>query len=181
MSLAIPQLSYNKNEKYEERLRQAVAAADGDDIVQFCSHHDEGWNVAKSWPADCNHVKVVVACNDFGMFTDREPRKYDYRIPGINVFTGAVPYLESQDTMSGSSVATAIAAGLASLVLSCYRLRHGPDSKILPGRRDFVHEAFAEMSVDGRDGKDGMYLRAQEFKKFAKGKEENRLKYGWFI
>ena len=117
MSLAIPQSSHITNEDYAKRLKDAVAEASQADIVQLCSHHDEGWNVAKSWPAACGHVKVVVACNEYGAVTDRQLLRHDYQIPGINIFTGAVPYLESKDTMSGSSVSTAIAAGIASLML----------------------------------------------------------------
>ncbi|TRX88928.1 hypothetical protein FHL15_010156 [Xylaria flabelliformis] len=183
MSLAIPQHSHNKNKDYAKSLQQAVIAANNDDIVQFCSHDDEGWNTDSSWPADCGHVKIVVACNKYGAFTDREPRKYHYQIPGINIFTGAVPYLESKDTMSGSSVATAIAAGLSSLVLSCHRLQNGPDSKMTFGRRGFVDKAFGDMSVHVKFGMIGesRYLRLEDFSKFAKAQDKGISKYNWFV
>ncbi|KAJ8107048.1 hypothetical protein ONZ43_g6858 [Nemania bipapillata] len=179
MSLAIPQHGYNTNLDYAKRLKEAVIEADRDDIIQFCSHDDEGWNIDKSWPADCGHVKIVVACNKYGAFTDREPREYHYQIPGIEIFTGAVPYLDSKDTMSGSSVSTAIAAGLSSLALSCHWLQHGIEAS---DRRAFIEDVFTDMSVPAKSGeKKPRYLRLEDFWKFAKARENGRPKYSWFI
>lgn len=183
MSLAIPEYNYNKDTDYAKDLKDAITVAGKSDIIQLCSNHDEGWNVRRCWPAAASEwVKVVVACDEYGAM-DREPGKHHYQIPGINIFTGAVPYLESKDTMSGSSVSTAIAAGLASLVLSCYRLQHGPEAKIPAGRRVFVHEAFINMSIQGKDDdKDSpKYLRLENFKEFAKAKENGKPKYPWFV
>lgn len=178
MSFAIPQYYYHE-EKYAEKLQDAVGKADTDDILQLCSHHDEGWNVSNSWPADCEYTKVIVACNEYGAFPDRQPSTYDYQIHGIDIFTGAVPYLESKETMSGSSVATAIAAGLASLVLSCHRLQlQSSEAEI--SRRGLVRAAFDKMSISKPDGKQ-KYLRLSNFSKFAKAKDENgRALFGWF-
>lgn len=182
MSFAIPEYSHSANPIYAKRLKEAVGKADADNIIQLCSHHDEGWNVVQSWPADCEGVKTVVACNEFGAFTDRQPREYNYQIPGIDIFTGTVPYLESKDTMSGSSVATAIAAGLASLSLSCHRLQYGSNS--IQDRKKFVQDSFLEMSVQNGNNKDDkdnkVYLRVEGFAKFAEAKDDSgQRKYEW--
>lgn len=104
-------------------LKQSIKDANQEDIVMFCSSHDEGSNVPESWPADAPETKTVVACDEYGtLFREIEPKKYDYRIPGVNVPAGTVPFLESNTHITGSSVATATAAGLGSLMLSCARL-----------------------------------------------------------
>lgn len=41
---------------------------------------------------------------------------------GLNIAAGVIPFLESNDRISGSSVATAIASDISSLILSCARL-----------------------------------------------------------
>ncbi|KID96017.1 Peptidase S8/S53, subtilisin/kexin/sedolisin, partial [Metarhizium majus ARSEF 297] len=104
-------------------LKQSIKDANQEDIVMFCSSHDEGSNVLESWPADAPETKTVVACDEYGtLFREIEPKKYDYRIPCVNVPAGTVPFLESNTHITGSSVATATAAGLGSLMLSCARL-----------------------------------------------------------
>ncbi|KAI0390286.1 hypothetical protein F5Y17DRAFT_445448 [Xylariaceae sp. FL0594] len=148
MSFAVPQPAHNKNPLYAERLKRAVAEAENAGIIQFCSHDDEGLNNEKSWPADCGYAKIVAACNKFGRFTDQKPRNYHYQIPGENVYTGAVPQLGSSEFMSGSSVATAIATGISSLILSRHRLRNGADVVLPDGRIAFIEKELDKMSVD---------------------------------
>jgi hypothetical protein len=180
MSFAIPEYYYDKK-GYADNLSDAVDDADLDGIVQLCSHHDEGWNVLHSWPADCSPTKVIVACNEYGAFPDRQPGQYDYQIHGTDIFTGAVPYLESKDTMSGSSVATAIASGLASLVLSCHRLQlQLQDPEVNLNRRALVKKAFIEMSVQVKEG-ERRYLRLGSFSNFAKAKDKSdKALFSWF-
>ncbi|KAL6406685.1 Peptidase S8/S53, subtilisin/kexin/sedolisin [Ilyonectria robusta] len=116
-------------------LRKAVTEADHKGIIQYCSHHDEGWNVKDSWPASCSETKVIVACNEFGNFSDRHVGQYDYKVHGTDISAGAVPYLESNDSISGSSVATAIVAGVSSLMLSCRRMQFPEETFGVNGAR----------------------------------------------
>jgi hypothetical protein len=176
MTFAIPQYSYVKKE-FAQNLIDEVDAADNVGIVQMCSHHDEGWNVLKSWPADCKKAKIIVACNKYGAFPDRQPGRYDYQIHGMDIFTGAVPYLEAKDTISGSSVATAIASGLASLVLSCHRLQLEGKMKDLVRKR-LVDEAFHKMSIETKVDNQ-RYLRLANFSSFAKD-ENGKSLFNWF-
>jgi hypothetical protein len=93
----------------------------------ICSNHDEGANVESSWPSKfCPDTWVVTACDEYG-FTPRNVKsatqgKGRFKLQGHNVAAGVIHFLESHDRISGSSVATAIAAGLCSLILSCARL-----------------------------------------------------------
>jgi hypothetical protein len=175
MSFAIPEY-YNKSDEYARKLTKQVKQADDKKIIQMCSHHDEGWNVDKYWPAQCGQPKIIVACNEYGVFPDREPGEYHYQIHGMDIFTGSVTYLECKDTMSGSSVATAIASGLASLVLSCERLQSPNHQTDIDRRQQLVNDAFEKMS-DPRGGpftSNKRYLQLGKFSNFA------GIRFSWF-
>ena len=107
-----------------ERLRKACAKADDKGIVMVCSTHDEGSNISESWPAEYGQAITITACDEYGGLPRNTTETYDYGLHGLDVAAGVVPFLESNDRISGSSVATAIAAGLSSLILSCDRLAH---------------------------------------------------------
>lgn len=115
-------MSFAVQEDFEPMEIQVQAAA-GKGIVQLCSTHDEGSNVEKAYPASYSQTITIAACNEFGGLPHRTPPKgFQYRVRGTDISTGAVPFLNSDENISGSSVATAIAAGLTSLILSCHRL-----------------------------------------------------------
>jgi hypothetical protein len=180
MSFAIP--DNGNSEQYSSRLQRAVEIANKRGIIQFCSHHDEGWNVQKSWPTACSETQVVVACNEFGNFPDRHASQYDYKIHGIDISAGAVPYLESKDTVSGSSVATAIVAGLASLMLSCRHIQFpGPEG----GQQEnymtsskFVRSMLERISDPISLNKDQRYIQLKKFGDFLEDKDQNII-YPW--
>ncbi|KAK3938154.1 hypothetical protein QBC46DRAFT_441511 [Diplogelasinospora grovesii] len=106
-------------------LDTTIADANADGIVLLCSTHDEGSNVGKAWPADSAETFTVTACDEYGALP-RITNEYKYKLQGLNVAAGVIPFLESPDRISGSSVATAIAAGPSSLIVSCLRLAN-PD------------------------------------------------------
>lgn len=108
------------------KLSDVINAAKEQGIVMMCSNHDEGAKSKTSYPADYrDKTWVVTACDEYGFPPrEREPPKglgY-YMFQGFNVAAGVIPFLESNDRISGSSVATAIASGISSLILSCARL-----------------------------------------------------------
>ncbi|KAI0593784.1 hypothetical protein F4775DRAFT_596851 [Biscogniauxia sp. FL1348] len=106
-----------------EFLDTTISAANADGIVLLCSTHDQGSNVSKAWPADSAETITVTACDEYGALPrPTNEDKYKHKLHGFNVAAGAIPFLESTDRVSGSSVATAIATGLSSLILSCLRL-----------------------------------------------------------
>ena len=128
MSFAISDDNTELSEKCSDARRHG--------IVMLCSTHDEGPRVSKAFPADYADTIAIAACDAYGRISrDKDANhnmdaKYNYKIHGVEIATGKVPFLVSEDRISGSSVATAIAAGLSSLILSCDRLA-------FPGRKYF--------------------------------------------
>jgi hypothetical protein len=105
-------------------LHQAIQSAWNHDIVVLASSADEGLRETKDDFEDVSdHIFRITACDRWGRLLDRssEP-KNSYRFVGHNVQVGQVPFLKSLDSISGSSAATAIAAGVVSLIIAFSRL-----------------------------------------------------------
>lgn len=88
----------------------------------FCSTADEGAYSGAMWPAECPGVLRVSATDQYGHLTPRSEglEKVDIQMPGENIEATGPSYMNSAavgKTVSGSSVATALAAGVASLAL----------------------------------------------------------------
>ncbi|KAI5924908.1 peptidase S8/S53 domain-containing protein [Camillea tinctor] len=124
-----------------DNLVQALRRASDDGIVMTCSTHDEGSRIIKAYPAghksDTMSIIVLAACDEYGKLLRNieDSNDYDYMLQGQDVAAGIVPFLNSKDTISGSSVATALAAGLCSLILTCDRFAN-PGKKYAPGITD---------------------------------------------
>lgn len=116
-----------------DQLSEVCRKAGSKNIVMLCSAHDEGFNLEEAWPAAHADSWTIAACDNYGKVLHETKQTYDYAIPGVDVRAGIVPFLDSNDRISGSSVATAIAAGLSSLILSCDTFAH-PD--ITPSVRE---------------------------------------------
>lgn len=111
-----------------DELKKKCKLADDNDIVMLCSDHDQGSNVKEAWPAAYGQTMTIAACNDYGTLQrphEGEKLEHKYALAGLNIPAGAVPFLESLERISGSSAATAIAAGLSSLIISCDRIAAG--------------------------------------------------------
>jgi hypothetical protein len=137
----------------DSNLSKAVTGAYGQGIVMLCSTHDEGANIEKSWPAEYTETIAITACDEFGSLPHKTAQKYKYQIHRMDIAAGVIPFLESHDRISGSSMATAIVAGLSSLILSCDRL-------VNPGRvyegtekKQTVEGYLDDMRADGKTGK----------------------------
>lgn len=113
--------------EYSPQLEEIINKAKDLGIIMMCSNHDEGANIENSWPSNfCPRTWVVTACDEYG-FTPRNVKSAAqgegrFRLQGNEIAAGVIHFLESHDRISGSSVATAIASGLCSLILSCARL-----------------------------------------------------------
>ncbi|KAI1486454.1 subtilisin-like protein [Biscogniauxia mediterranea] len=110
-------------------LLDAIQRASNDDIVMTCSTHDEGLRIVDAYPASyigsSLSLIVLAACDEYGkLLRDVDDSKYHYMLRGQDIAAGIIPFLKSKDTISGSSVSTALAAGLCSLILTCDRLAH---------------------------------------------------------
>ncbi|KAL9120735.1 MAG: hypothetical protein Q9187_002705 [Circinaria calcarea] len=152
-----------------DNLRNACAEAADAGIILLCSTHDEGSNIDEAWPAAYRDTITITACDEFGELLRPTKQGYDYTIRGQEVAAGVVPFLKSDDRISGSSVATAIAAGLSSLTLSCDRLAHsgkmytGQDDKrkvirhhlkAMATEKYILLEKFARIDQKIKDGRD---------------------------
>ncbi|KAI0526729.1 hypothetical protein F5B22DRAFT_655851 [Xylaria bambusicola] len=97
-------------------------------IIMTCSAHDEGSRTSTAIPAkysaeDRSLIRLA-ASDEYGkILRETDKNNYDYLIPGQDVAAGVIPFLKSEDTITGSSVSTAIAAGLSSLILTCDRAK----------------------------------------------------------
>ena len=110
-----------------EDLYDAVSAANKEDIVIICSTADKGNNQQKVYPAhylreektDC--LIPIAGCDRYGKLTDWSTEtEAKYHFLGKDVTARSEGLLtNASKEISGSSVATAIAAGTASLILAC--------------------------------------------------------------
>lgn len=117
----------------------------------------EGYVDEEAWPANFESVLSIGAAKLTGKETEESIRdNAKYMFPGKDIlvstsFLGSQPW---KTEVSGTSFATAIAAGVASLILACRRLALStqPDPKKwvsdLKSRRKIVTDVFNVMSVN---------------------------------
>ncbi|KAH8803054.1 hypothetical protein F5884DRAFT_888196 [Xylogone sp. PMI_703] len=119
-------------------------------IIMVCSSHDEGEKTTEAWPASYREsvgssIMVITASDEYGRELRKNGRpEHDYMIQGQKVWAGDIPFLDSRESPTGSSVSTAIAAGLSSLILTCDRManhdRELANSDRLARVRTFLNE-----------------------------------------
>ncbi|EHK20593.1 uncharacterized protein TRIVIDRAFT_154318, partial [Trichoderma virens Gv29-8] len=141
-----------------EGLKKSLSDAAKKDIILLCSAPDEGARVSVAWPAASDHTITIAACDEYGMEFRGMNSHYEWKLHGENIAAGTVPFLESAECVTGSSVATAIAAGLSSLVFSCYRLVHGME-KGRYMRMEIIKKHFQHM----QSAKDSKYVLLEKF------------------
>ncbi|KAL6862075.1 hypothetical protein J3F83DRAFT_221923 [Trichoderma novae-zelandiae] len=99
-------------------------------VIIVCSTHDEGTRSPTSYPAEWKPGLVITACDEYGRLLHTiNDSKYDYMVQGQNVAAGAIPFVDSVDYLTGSSVSTALVAGLSSLILTCHKLSNLEDTQ----------------------------------------------------
>lgn len=127
MSWTIERTPHNESDILE--LESAIAAAANERILMFCAANDQGIARDRSFPAACaltKHLFKIGAAEASGAVWKwvGDPADVDFIFPGHNVVKerpNDAP-VDKCRTLTGSSVATAIAAGLAALVLYCVQL-----------------------------------------------------------
>jgi hypothetical protein len=111
-------------------LEAAIEAAAKAGILMFCAANDEGVGRDKSFPAACSgtkHIFKIGAAEASGAVWKwvGDPADVDFFFPGHNVLKERpedfMP-LENGKLITGSSVATAFATGLAALILYSVQL-----------------------------------------------------------
>ncbi|KUI59785.1 Major intracellular serine protease [Cytospora mali] len=114
--------------KYKDHpdLKQAIEKAYQNSkhkALVFCSTADEGAYSGAVWPAEYQEVLRVSATDKYGHLTPRATglQDVDIQIPGENIEADGPTYMSIKEkTVSGSSVATALAAGVASRPSPCF-------------------------------------------------------------
>ncbi|KAF1961328.1 hypothetical protein CC80DRAFT_589716 [Byssothecium circinans] len=120
-------LSLVVHQDRDNKLEEQIRLAKDDDIVVVSSTADGGWrkdNTAMSANKSSHKEIITIAASDWdGNILEKSQKTgYNYRVVGENVPVGLVPFLRSRECVSGSSAATALAAGLASLIVACSRI-----------------------------------------------------------
>jgi len=122
----------------------AIRKAEAAGIVVLASTSDQGLTEVSAWPALYGSVLAVSSADASGnLIRDHIKLKGNkgphYSFQGEEITIGGT-------LITGSSVATAIAAGIASLLVSCYKMTQ-IDSKIplANGRKNMVMNCFDSM------------------------------------
>lgn len=103
-----------------EDLHKLLGTAFENGVVVICSTADAGQLGPSVYPASwVDRTISVSASNRHFTPTDFTDHRATYFLPGEHVSATSLSYVEAEKTVSGSSVATAMASGLASLILSC--------------------------------------------------------------
>ncbi|KAK6949937.1 hypothetical protein Daesc_008260 [Daldinia eschscholtzii] len=117
-------------------LKDVVRKAKNKDIILMCSTSDEGENRDKVWPAafytgnelnadKCDNVIPIVGCDKYGKpshFSNEDSGRFYFYGEDIDASANVAGMLVDQDAVKGSSVATAMATGIASLILACLKM-----------------------------------------------------------
>ncbi|KAI1125622.1 hypothetical protein F5Y10DRAFT_246719 [Nemania abortiva] len=129
-------ISPNAESKHSD-LQNAIDRAHAKNILMFASSNDGGYFNDKSWPVALKRdafFRIGAAKADGKPFDWAGPvAQLDYILPGVDVIkyhtkssqksdSKYLDKLERMGTETGSSVATALAAGTAAMVLTCARI-----------------------------------------------------------
>ncbi|KAF4345848.1 intracellular serine protease [Fusarium beomiforme] len=115
-----------KDEKERQDLDSAVVEAANANILLFCSARAKGANSASTYPSKATpKIFTIGAANKSGPSLDYvgDAAQLSYTFPGDKVEVDDGPTKTTSQTVDGSSVATALAAGLAALILYCVQVR----------------------------------------------------------
>jgi hypothetical protein len=131
-------------------LEAAIRKAAFQGIAMVSSTADDGDNKPEVWPAKYEGPMGIAACDQHGLRTHYATSDAEFYFQGERIIYESLQGSEFREEISGSSVATAIAAGVASLYLSCCEL----DGEEVPKakRAEKVRAAFNDMK--GKDKKD---------------------------
>jgi hypothetical protein len=138
-------------QKEHEGIKKALQRAYSCGIAFICSTEDKYLENPPAYPAAHFPEAISIsACNNVHkLLPEADPRAL-YHFQGENVQATSLSYSNYQEPeVTGSSVATAVAAGVASLILSCRNLAD-PNSTLL--RCKTVTTVFDDM-VQGKGEK----------------------------
>ncbi|KAL9566297.1 hypothetical protein ACKAV7_009656 [Fusarium commune] len=113
-----------KDDRERQDLENAIVEAANANILMFCSARDKGAHNTPTYPSKATgKIFTIGAANSSGASVDYvgNASELSYIFPGdkVEVDSGRTP----PEIVDGSSVATALAAGLAALILYCIQVR----------------------------------------------------------
>ncbi|RSL79987.1 hypothetical protein CEP51_006902 [Fusarium floridanum] len=146
-----------------EELRAAISSASQQNIIMFCSASDQGsHNTEASFPGNWNLCLRVGGATFTGEKLMWVEDSVDFWFPG---HSAPLRSSDAKSTVSesGSSVATAMASGLAGVLIYCARLLGGSHEESFK-KQDDIQKAFKAMST----GNERKFPRTEEIlsKKF---------------
>lgn len=128
-------MSWTVTSKYEHIIRSAIEEAAEKDILMFGAASDQGYNAAtKVYPAEYDQVFCIGAAKATGRADAAAELQANYVFPGGEWSDLRAPRGGSDNTLEhawGSSFSTALASGLAALILDCSEIL----SVISPGKQ----------------------------------------------
>ncbi|GAB1316999.1 hypothetical protein MFIFM68171_07209 [Madurella fahalii] len=131
-----------EDEGVKAELEKAILDADKANILMFCSAADQGAKQTDTYPSKATQRIFTIGAAGPSGETNAwvgNPDKVHFTFPGdrVEILDGAV--VGPAKEVSGSSVATALAAGFAALVLYCVQVRlwHAPGPEKAQVRREF--------------------------------------------
>jgi len=108
----------------EEDLKNRFLDAARERILLFCATGDQASDAKPSYPAKYGQVMALASANSLGLKSlEAEDKNVQFYMPTEGVKTEGPSYLPNKP-VKGSSAATAVAAGLASLILTCARFAY---------------------------------------------------------
>lgn len=132
---------YDLGNESRKKLFDLVQRAVRNDVVLLCSTADEGNKTREAYPATEEGTIAIACCDDGGkLIREGTEHSANYWVYGTGFSGTAIKYMDSKTEIKGSSVATAIAVGIASLILACHFTVAAP-----PYRRAMVKKAFDMM------------------------------------
>ena len=114
----------DENDKRD--LEGAILEAAKEDILMFCSAKDKGAKQTSSFPSLATNKIFKIGAAEASGAPDAwvgDLTRIDFTFPGNQVELEGLGNDINKEVVSGSSVATALAAGLAALILYCVQVR----------------------------------------------------------
>lgn len=133
-------------------LEGAIGAAARAGILMFCAANDQGVAVDHSYPAACANTKKIFkigAADSSGAASNKvgDDTTVDFFFPGQNVMHSHREDLMATNNkaLSGSSIATALAAALAAVILHCIQVAALDTEAPTEGDRVITQSDFDEV------------------------------------
>jgi len=170
MSWTIERTEDNK-EVLSKGLRSAIQRASRADILMFCSTNDQGKlgrNDVDVYPGKFSETFKIGAARASGHEAEWTDESSHYTFPGEGLKVDIPCHLKSNtnNLASGSSLATALASGMAALLLYCVQIcddSGNPEQALKTARiHDNMDRAFGRMA---NKNKHERYIRAWEYLK----------------